>query len=199
MEQTSPKKTSKSHPEIVQAGHPALHSVAKEVPIADIGSASVKKIIAGMKEALDSQNDGIGLAAPQIGVSLRIFVVSGKVMLSPQDRILALEGKQTKNLIPEDLVFINPVIIKESKEKKWLDGEGCLSVRWLYGKVKRSTKVTIQAYDENGNIFERGAGGLMAHIFQHEIDHLNGILFIDKAKDVQELERESDGHTHIYA
>lgn len=197
MSPTKPKKTSKKHiPEIVQAGHPALHAVAKEIPLKEITSAEIKKVIEDMRLALNSQDDGIGLAAPQIGVSLRIFMVSGKVLLPPEERLHATEGKKIDMKIPDDIVFINPVMIKESKEKKWLDGEGCLSVRWLYGKVKRSTKVTIRAYDEKGKMFERGASGLMAHIFQHEVDHLNGILFIDKAKDIQELEREPDGHTH---
>lgn len=180
----------KSPVEIVQMGHPALHAIAKEIPADDIASSKIKKVVADMKAALDSQDDGIGLAAPQIGISLRIFLVSGKVLLEPEDRILATEGKTITKLIPDDMIFINPVIVKESKEKKWLDGEGCLSVRWLYGKVKRSTKVTIRAYNEQGKIIERGASGLLAHIFQHEVDHLNGILFIDKAKDVQELTEE---------
>ena len=61
------------------------------------------------------------------------------------------------------------------------EGEGCLSVRWLYGKVKRHTNVTIKYYDHTGKLHVRGAGGLLAHIFQHEIDHLDGVLFIDKA------------------
>lgn len=204
MEHSSPKKialkkSKKTSSEIVQIGHPALHTVAAEIPLKDIGSAKIKKVIADMKSALHGQDDGIGLAAPQIGVSLRIFIVSGKVLLPPEERVLATEGKKIATKIPDDLVFINPVLVKESKEKKWLDGEGCLSVRWLYGKVRRSTKVTIRAYDENGNVFERGAGGLMAHIFQHEVDHLNGILFVDKAKDIQELDREPDGHTHIHS
>jgi peptide deformylase len=199
MEQKPLKKVTKKKtaPLIVQVGHPALSAVAKEIPLSDIGSERIKKVIADMKAALHGQDDGIGLAAPQIGVSLRIFIMSGKVLLPPEERILATDGKEISQKIPEDIVFINPVLIKESKEKKWLDGEGCLSVRWLYGKVRRSTKVTIRAYDEKGKVFERGASGLMAHIFQHEVDHLNGILFIDKAKDIQELERESDGHTHV--
>jgi peptide deformylase len=87
-------------------------------------------------------------------------------------------------------VFINPQITKFSKEKKWMEGEGCLSVRWVYGKVERATKVTLRAYDEYGNVFERGASGLLAHIFQHEVDHLDGILFIDKAKDLEEADPE---------
>ncbi len=65
--------------------------------------------------------------------------------------------------------------------------EGCLSVRFLYGKIKRSEKATVTAYDETGKKFSYSGTGLMAQIFQHETDHLNGILFIDTAKDVEEL------------
>ena len=88
-----------------------------------------------------------------------------------------------------DLVFINPEIVKASKEKKEVD-EGCLSVRWLYGKVRRSARVTLRAYNEKGERIERGASGLLAQIFQHEVDHLNGILFTDKAKEVWEMSEE---------
>jgi peptide deformylase len=142
-----------------------------------------------MKKVLSTQEDGIGLAAPQIGESVRIFIVSGKVLLPPEERLELSEGKKrsSKTPIPADLVFINPVITKFSKEKRWMEGEGCLSVRWLYGKVERSTKVTLVAYDEQGKKVERGAGGILAHIFQHEVDHLDGVLFIDKAKDIEEM------------
>jgi peptide deformylase len=70
----------------------------------------------------------------------------------------------------------------------WMDGEGCLSVRWLYGKVYRSTRVTLEYYNEKGQKKTRGASGILAHIFQHEVDHLNGILFTDKAKDLKEFD-----------
>ena len=68
--------------------------------------------------------------------------------------------------------------------------EGCLSVRWLYGKVRRSSKATINAYDEHGKKIVRGASGLLAQIFQHECDHLDGTLFIDKAKELWEMSEE---------
>ena len=68
--------------------------------------------------------------------------------------------------------------------------EGCLSVRWLYGKVKRSVRVTLSAQDDTGKKIERGASGLLAQIFQHEVDHLDGVLFIDKASDVWEMTEE---------
>jgi peptide deformylase len=179
--------------EIVQKGNNVLSTVAKEVPIADIGKPKLKKILKDMKEALDSQGDGVAIAAPQIGVSLRIFVVAGKVfdedfLQDREDRISGKKGiddvKESKNEI-EHLVFINPKITKMSREKKWVP-EGCLSVRWLYGKTHRSTKATVEAIDENGKKFIRGGSGLLAQIFQHETDHLNGILFIDHAKEIKE-------------
>ena len=125
-----------------------------------------------MKKALASQDDGVAIAAPQIAVPLRLFVVSGKITE-------LITGKKTK-----DTVFINPEIIKLSKDKKTME-EGCLSVRPYYGKTKRSTKATIRAYNEKGEIFEMGASGLMAQVFQHETDHLEGILFTDHATDVE--------------
>jgi peptide deformylase len=74
--------------------------------------------------------------------------------------------------------------------------EGCLSVRYLYGKVRRSKKATIEAYNEHGKKFTAGASGILAQIFQHETDHLNGILFIDKAKQIEEILPEHMSHHH---
>ncbi len=166
--------------EIVQRSEAILRQKAKPVPHAEICSAKIMKIIADMSEAMSLQKDGIAIAAPQIGVSLRIFVVSGSLL-----------KKADKNYTGEEsnMVFINPEILKLSKDKKELE-EGCLSVRWLYGKVKRSTRVTIRAYNENGEKNERGASGLLAQIFQHEHDHLEGILFTDKADQVWEMSPE---------
>jgi peptide deformylase len=89
------------------------------------------------------------------------------------------------------MYFINPVIVKKSRETQVLE-EGCLSIRYLYGKVRRSKKITVRAYDENGVLFERGASGLLAQIIQHENDHLDGILFVDKAMDVEEILPENE-------
>ena len=76
--------------------------------------------------------------------------------------------------------------MKLSKKQNEL-GEGCLSGRWKCGKVKRASKATVQAYDEKGRFFTHSASGLLAQIFQHETDHLNGILFIDKAVDIRDI------------
>lgn len=169
---------------IVQNGDPVLRELAQTVPLTDIPTKRIQTIISNMKIALAGQKDGIAIAAPQIGVPFRIFVVSGP-MLRQADKNYKGDG--------QDLIFINPVITKLSREKNELE-EGCLSVRWLYGKVKRSNKATVTAYNEKGESFERGASGLLAQVFQHEVDHLEGTLFIDKATDIEDVPPEETEH-----
>ena len=177
---------------ILQKEEKVLREVANEVHLADIKTAKIKKILQEMSESLKSQSDGVAIAAPQIGYSLRIFVVSGKIfdknfITNREERFSGERPIGDIEKIKEetkDLIFINPKISKLSQEKAWVP-EGCLSVRPLYGKTFRSKKATVSAYDENGKKFTRGASGLLAQIFQHETDHLNGILFIDHAKDIK--------------
>lgn len=172
--------------EIVQNGHPALRSIAEEVKIEDITKPKIQKILSEMIEALDSQDDGVAIAAPQIGETLRIFIVSGKIFDKDFERGKGVDYTDLKIKRHKDLVFINPVIKKTSKDKK-LMFEGCLSVRPIWGKVRRATRVTVEAYNEKGHKFTKEGTGLLAHIFQHETDHLEGVLFIDKAKDIKEI------------
>ncbi len=173
---------------ILQKEEPVLRQIAKDVPVSKIKTPKIQKILAEMKSALKSQDDGVAIAAPQIGYSLRIFVVSGKIF--DKNFLNSIKEEDSNNLIKKTeeetphLVFINPKISKLSRDKEWMP-EGCLSVRPFYGKTYRSKKATVTAYDENGKKFERGGSGLLAQIFQHETDHLNGILFIDHAKDVK--------------
>lgn len=162
---------------IVQKGNPTLRKVAKAVPQSDISTKRIQKLIKEMGEALARQEDGVALAAPQVGKSIRLFIVSGRMLK---------EAGINKGKSEKDLIFINPKIIKRSSKKGTID-EGCLSVRGVYGKVKRAEKVTVRAYDKNGKKIERGGSRLMAQIFQHEIDHLNGILFTDKTSDVWDI------------
>ncbi len=180
--------------EIVQKENKILRKVAKEVAIEDIGSRKVKTIIRRMVKALDSQEDGVAIAAPQIGENLRIFVISKKLfkMMSEEK----IKNKENSEKEYEDMVFINPEIIKTSKEKM-LTEEGCLSIRWLYGKVKRPQKTLVRAYDENGKPFTMGGSGLLSQAFQHEIDHLNGILFTDKATNLREMKPENKNEQKI--
>lgn len=165
---------------IVQKEDPVLREKAERVLIKDIQTPKIQKIIAEMKAALKTQDDGAALAAPQIGYSLRIFVIADNLFGSQKDaRYPSQDGH---------LVYINPEIVKLSRKKEFMD-EGCLSVRGIYGTVPRSQRATVKAHDENGKLFERGASGLLAQVFQHEVDHLNGILFIDKVDEWWEVDR----------
>lgn len=172
---------------IVQNGDKVLRKISKKIAIASITKPKIQKIITDMNEALDGQYDGVAIAAPQIGISLRLFIVSSKIF--DENFIRGEKPIKQKNLNKKrepNLVFINPIIKKISKDRK-LMSEGCLSVRPIYGKVRRATRAMLEAYNEHGKKFTKEGSGLLAHIFQHEIDHLEGILFIDKAKDLQEI------------
>jgi len=178
---------------LLQKENKVLRQKSQEVPVSDIKSKKIQNIIKEMKAALDSQKDGVAIAAPQIGYLVRIFVVSGKV-----PKIIEMTKDESKrseisieNIKKEsaDEVFINPKISKYSREKELMD-EGCLSVRWFYGKVKRSKKVSLEALNEKGETVKKGASGLLAQIFQHETDHLDGTLFIDKAVELEEIKPE---------
>ncbi len=158
---------------LVPENHPTLHTIAAEITSAEFTDGTVTKILKDMRSALKSYNvDGftaVAIAAPQIGVSKRIFIIED-------------QSKDRKDALPS-IVAINPTFTKISK-KTHVVGEGCLSVPEYYGAVRRARNVTLRASDETGQIFERGAGGLLAQIFQHEYDHLDGILFIDRAEEV---------------
>ncbi len=169
---------------ILQQESKVLHKTAKELLLSEIKTPKIKKILREMSLSLAEQSDGVAIAAPQIGYSLRIFVVSGKIFKKDFNKKNP-DTNETGEEKDKDLIFINPKISKLSRDKDWMP-EGCLSVRWLYGLTLRSKKATVTAYDENGKKFTRGGSGLLAQIFQHETDHLNGILFIDHAKDVRE-------------
>jgi len=157
---------------IVQIGNNTLREISHDVPVDEIKSTKIQKIISDMKNALASQDDGVAIAAPQIGVNLRIFVVSNKVF----------ETADAK-----DEVYINPKIIKRSRKKNKVE-EGCLSVRGTFGNIVRHEKITIEARNENGDKITRGGSNLLAQIFQHETDHLDGVLFVDNATDLIDVE-----------
>ena len=176
--------------DIVQNGDPVLRTTAAEILPADISSPKIQKILRDMATALEAQADGVAIAAPQIGVPLRIFVVSHRALAIEKEEETGIPADETPSTKKsKNLVFINPEILKLSKKRHWVP-EGCLSVRWLYGKVLRAEKSSVRAYDETGKRFTRNGNGLMAQIFQHETDHLNGALFIDKARGIEEIHPE---------
>ncbi|HEV7449487.1 MAG TPA: peptide deformylase [Candidatus Paceibacterota bacterium] len=175
---------------IVQDGDPVLRQVAKAVPQKDLGSPAIFKVIKKLKQALAPEKYGVAIAAPQVGESLRIFVVAGRVFKPEGQESTPVDLESSQHEHPQtpaalDKVYINPEITRASRAK--LDeSEGCLSVRNMYGVVARHERVTLKFIDEEGNPQTQNASGLLGHIFQHEVDHLNGILFIDKAKDLHE-------------
>jgi peptide deformylase len=173
---------------IVQDGEPVLRAHAKSVEKEDFGTKKLHTILTEMITALEREPDGVAIAAPQIGVSLRIFVVAKTAFALPDKPKGKKETTEApKKVAPKDhMVAINPEIVKLSKKKVKVP-EGCLSVRWLYGNTLRHEKALLRAYDEQGRLFTYGGSGLIAQIFQHETDHLNGILFIDHATEIEKL------------
>ena len=167
---------------ILQKEHKILRKIAN--PVAKLDSLEIKALIKKMAGAMFAEPDGIGIAAPQIGVSLRIFLVAKEAAVKNAEKLYEKIGDKDRKRNTEYLVFINPVA-KKFASKKVKDVEGCLSVRGVYGEVPRAEKITIEYLDEFGKKYQRGASGLFARVIQHELDHLNGILFIDKAKNLK--------------
>lgn len=157
---------------LVPENHPALHTMAEEVTAEEFASGLVTKIVKDLRQAIKTYKvDGftaVAIAAPQIGISKRVFIIEDQ----------SGEGDRLPTVIAA-----NPKFTKLSKKSR-VAGEGCLSIPDKYGLVRRSTNVTLEAYDEKGVKFTRGAGGLLAQIMQHEYDHLDGILFTDRAEKV---------------
>jgi len=145
-------------------GDPVLRQ--KAVPIDKI-DRRVKRLAKYMEEAMDKAN-GVGLAAPQVGVSERIIIVKVK---SP-------------------IVVINPVIVYMEGEE--LGEEGCLSIPNVVGDVSRASRIVVRGLDLNGREIEIEANNLSARAFQHEIDHLDGVLFIDRAISIRKVEKYSE-------
>jgi len=168
--------------EIVQKNDPVLRQMSKPVPKALFGTKELDTLIADMSEALDAAPDGVALAAPQIGVSRRVFIVRYDRTLPPP--------AATDEARPADVgVYINPKFVKSSRRRELVD-EGCLSVRGYYGHTLRHTRATVRAQRADGSVFERGGGGILAQIFEHEMEHLDGGLFIDHAEDLVEVKNE---------
>ena len=168
---------------IIQDPTSSLRNRAKELNQNVITTPAVQTIIRDLKDTLAVSEDGIGIAAPQIGESKRIFIVSeeAKFVGKPHD-----EKKHWASL-----VYINPIVTKKSRTR--IDGvEGCLSVPGKFGVVTRHEKISIEAINEHGKKVAHGATKFFARVIQHELDHLDGVLFIDKAKRFVEATKDSD-------
>jgi peptide deformylase len=160
---------------IVKHPDPRLRVKCKKVSRID---ASLQRLADDMLETMRAAN-GVGLAAPQVGVPLRLIVVE-----LPDDYEDPLAGKP--------IVVFNPEILKSSGE--WEPEEGCLSIPGWVANVKRAEAVTIKGRDREGREVRYKADGLLGHAFQHEVDHLDGVLFIDLV-DSSQVRRAEEGRT----
>jgi len=140
---------------------PVLRQKAKKVATID---NSIQRLIDDMIETMQ-QSNGVGLAAPQVGVPLRVIVIQ-------------MPGEQP-------MAIVNPEIVERAGEQEVT--EGCLSVPNYIGELKRSAKVTVKGRDRTGKRIKIKAAGLMAEALEHEIDHLNGILYIDHVESQDKL------------
>lgn len=151
---------------IVAYGDPVLRKETEEI---DANYPDLKQLIADMFETM-YHSKGVGLAAPQIGLPIRLFIVDA-AGFNEDGEAPELEGFKR--------VFINPIIIEE-KGKEWKFEEGCLSIPGIREEVSRKPELTIEYYNEKFELVEEKLDGLGARVVQHEYDHIEGILFIDK-------------------
>jgi len=151
---------------------PVLKQKAKRVRTID---GSIKKLIRDMIETMHSEPGRVGLAAPQIGVPLRVIVIG-----IPEE---------------EDIAIINPEIVRSRGERS-ID-EGCLSVPGYFGQIKRAESVTVKGRDQDGKEIRIKAEGLLAQVLEHEIDHLNGVLYLDHLESLEQLRKVEPEETQL--
>ena len=156
---------------IVAYGDPVLRKVADAI---DAAYPDLEKLITNMKETMYNAS-GVGLAAPQIGKAIRLFLIDASPF-AEDDNLSEEERTVLKSF---NRVFINPKILEEEGEE-WIFNEGCLSIPDVREDVSRQPKITIEYQDENFTLHKETLEGLAARVFQHEYDHIEGILFTDK-------------------
>lgn len=156
---------------VVAYGDPVLRKVAKEI---DADYPNLTELIANMKQTMYNAS-GVGIAAPQIGKSIRLFVIDATPFADDEE----LTDDERAQLKDFDKVFINPKVIKEEGDE-WAFSEGCLSIPDIREDVFRQESVTFEYLDENFEKHQQTLTGVAARVFQHEYDHLEGILFTDK-------------------
>ncbi len=151
--------------------NPILRTIGREISTADLSDEKFNFFVNNLKETMYAK-DGVGIAAPQAGESLKVCIIA----------------KDYTNDKTEDLILINPVWQKMTIRKVSAE-EGCLSVPDIFGKVKRYKKISLTALDISGQPINLIAEDFFARIIQHEVDHLHGVLFIDKAKGLYRIEK----------
>jgi peptide deformylase len=168
---------------VARLGHPVLRQQAEPVPVGDIRSAGVQRLIDDMVETM-REYDGAGLAANQVHTLLQIAVIE----VDTNPRYPDAPG------IPLT-VLINPVVtpLTEEREDGW---EGCLSLPDMRGVVSRHTAVRLECYDRGGHPVEVVAKDFFARVIQHETDHLQGIVYVDRMSDLRTLSHIAEWNKH---
>lgn len=153
-------------------GNPILRSSAKKLTTNEILSATTQQLIKDMYYTLETKKYGVGLAAPQVGENLALSVIDTKPTPTRPE------------ISRQKLTIINPEIIK-TYGKKVAEWEACISGSKLYAQVPRYKRIRLKWYDEKAKPHEQDFDGFTAHVIQHEVDHLNGIIFLDKVEDTE--------------
>jgi peptide deformylase len=157
---------------IVRLGHPALRTPAEPVPAGKLGGAELRALVADLIDTMRAA-EGVGLAAPQVGVGWQLFVYEA---LADDDPAAGIPLR----------VVVNPMVEPHPGELLY-DWEGCLSIPDLRELVPRHPEVRVRGFDVDGTPLDYVAGGFEARIVQHEFDHLNGVVFLDRMRDLQSL------------
>jgi peptide deformylase len=168
---------------VSRMGHPVLRKKVKPVPVADIATPTIQRLIDDMMQTMVEYH-GVGLAAPQVHEELRLFVA--QVVTDHDDEAEEAEAAEGESRPPKLMAVINPEITPVGRhvEEDW---EGCLSIPDLRGLVPRHRDIKVRAYDRTGKHVEIAATGFMARVIQHETDHLDGVLFVDRMKSFDSL------------
>ncbi|GEM_PF-261999 len=169
-----------------KAGEQFLRKKTGEFDFTKFTRHEIHQLVTRMRKAMRIAR-GIGLSANQIGLNLRIFVVQIPQTRNYADRTQTNAEKfQGESAHSKSYAIFNPQIVKYSKGETPLE-EGCLSIPGVYGEVERPEKVTLVGFDKSGKRLKIKAWGLLAKVFQHEMDHLNGALFIDRTKHLYQV------------
>lgn len=160
---------------LTRFGNPVLRQKARELSADEIKTQSIQQLIKNIRYTNQQKKHGVGLAAPQVGESIALSVIGIKPTPNRPD------------IEPVDMVIINPIYEGIGRRSgKW---EGCQSSgtgrNTLFGKALRYRKIRARWYDEHATAHDMELGGLLAHVFQHETDHLNGVLFVDRVRDTK--------------
>jgi len=158
---------------VARIGHPVVRAAARPVPEDEILSAEVQRLIDDMIETMHDY-DGIGLAAPQVHVGRRLAVIE-----------VPASDERTEDGVPL-IVLVNPVVTPEGEEKI-VGWEGCLSIPGLRGQVPRFARLSLSAQDRQGRPYTAEASGFFARVVQHECDHLDGRVYVDRMKGMASL------------